>query len=214
MPIKKCPNGHTYDTNIYDHCPFCPSPTGNQASLNSPKTIGFSGGSSLDDLPTQFMASSPSAGEPYANSDNTIIIKQGDGVYDEPKTRIHQSPTGMSNSGVKPAGAKKLVGILSTYSKTVNENGEVFKLFEGKTFIGRDDDCGIVIKNDEEVSSKHVAILCRNIEGQPLRFFMKDNMSTNGTFLNGNIEDEQVELKSFDVIRIGSTELTFIAIAK
>lgn len=213
MPFKKCPNGHTYDTNIYDHCPFCPSPVNNSVPLNSSNTAAY-GSSVPDDLPTQFM-SSPASGNPYANPDSTIIIKPGEGAYDdEPKTRIHQVPTGASGSVKQSTGTKKLVGILSTFSRTVNENGEVFKLYEGKTFIGRDDDCGIVVKNDEEVSSKHVAILCRNIEGQPLKFFMKDNMSTNGTFLNGNIEDEQVELKSFDVIRVGSTELTFIAIAK
>lgn len=215
MPIKKCPNGHTYDTNIYDHCPFCPSPATSSAPLNSPKTSAYGPGLNIDDLPTQVVSSSQAAGNPYANQDHTIIIKPGEGVYDdEPKTRIHQTTTSQSGEVKQPVGAKKLVGILSTYSKTVNENGEVFKLYEGKTYIGRDDDCGIVVNNDDEVSSKHVAILCRNIEGQPLKFFMKDNMSTNGTFLNGNIEDEQVELKSFDVIRIGSTELTFIAIAK
>ena len=82
----------------------------------------------------------------------------------------------------------------------------------GKINTQRYDDCGIVIKDDEEISSKHIVILCRNIEGQPLKFFLKDNMSTNGTYLNGSLEDEQVELKSFDVIRIGSTELTFIAL--
>lgn len=215
MPIKKCPNGHTYDSNIYDHCPFCPSPAGTSASMNSSNTIGYGNQPVAEDLPTQILSSQP-GGTPYANPDSTIVIPQGQGPFDdnEPKTRIHQMPSGKSQDEKHPASSKKLVAILSTYSKTVNENGEVFKLYEGKTSIGRDDDCDIVISNDEEISSKHVTILCRNIEGQPLKFFMKDNMSTNGTYLNGNIEDEQVELKSFDVIKVGSTELTFIALVK
>ena len=46
-----------------------------------------------------------------------------------------------------------------------------------------------------------------------MRFYLKDNMSTNGTYVNGNIEDEQVEIKTSDVVKIGSTELTFIVLA-
>lgn len=211
MPIKKCPNGHTYDTNIYDHCPFCPSQAENSV-LNSSNTIGYGSQPVGDDLPTQIMSSKSNA-ESYDNSGSTIVIPKGMGPFDndDPGTRIHK-PVGQANKEKQTVSTKKLVGVFSTYSKTVNENGEVFKLYEGKTSIGRDDDCDIVINNDEEVSSKHVTILCRNIEGQPLKFFMKDNMSTNGTYLNGNIEDEQVELKSFDVVKIGATELTFIAL--
>lgn len=210
MPIKKCPNGHTYDPNVYAQCPFCPPSAGGRDANDSDKTFGYGTQPPTDDRPTQFMSS---AGNPNdgADSDKTVLIPKNEGPFDEPKTKIHQTTT-TNAEGKRSANSKKLVAVLSTYSKAVDENGEVFKLYEGKTAIGRDDDCGIVIKGDDEVSSKHVIILCRNIEGQPLKFFLKDNMSTNGTFLNGKIEDEQVELKSFDVIRIGSTELTFIAL--
>lgn len=210
MPIKKCPNGHTYDPNVYDHCPFCPSPAGNYGRNDSDKTFGYGNQPPVDDIPTQLMSSMGNR-KSAADPDKTVVIPKNEGPFDEPKTKVHQTTT--TNTDEKhSANRKKLVAVLSTFSKTVDENGEVFKLYEGKTAIGRDDDCGIVIKDDEEISSKHIIILCRNIEGQPLKFFLKDNMSTNGTYLNGSLEDEQVELKSFDVIKIGSTELTFIAL--
>lgn len=207
MPLKKCPKGHSYDPGVYgDNCPFCPSaPDSNPLGSSNTRTYG----PDLNDPPTQIMPQGLSS-TPSCN-DSTIIIESGDGVYDEPKTRIHNVE--QDNDVVKPRDTRKLVAILSTYSKTVNENGEIFKIYEGRTRVGKGDGCGVVIKNDEEVSKEHFTILCRNIEGQPIKFFMKDSMSTNGTFLNGNIEDDQVELKTSDVIRIGSTELRFIILA-
>lgn len=207
MPLKKCPKGHSYDPSVYgDNCPFCPSTPGSNP-LGHPNTSTY--GPAPDDPPTQIIQPGPSPTPP--GNDSTVVIEPGQGVYDEPHTKIHQVE--QTDDVRKPGDTRKLVGILYTYSKTVNENGEIFRIYEGKTTVGKGDGCKIVIKNDEEISKEHFTILCRNIEGQPLKFYMKDSMSTNGTFLNGNIEDEQVELKSSDVIRIGSTELTFIILA-
>ncbi len=202
MPLKKCSNGHLYDSAVYDRCPFCPS--ADDSKTNTYPTSG----SGADDAHTQILNNSG------IDEDGNTVVLGGEGPHDEPKTQIHQAYTaGENGEAEKPKNTKKLVAIFSTYSKTVNENGEIFKIFEGKTTVGREVGCKIVINGDEEISSFHFTVLCRNVEGQSLRFFLKDNMSTNGTYVNGNIEDDQVEIKTSDVIKIGSTELTFIVLA-
>lgn len=218
MATKKCPNGHLYDTSIYDHCPFCPSAdntinfgpvgareeaptraaTAGPTNVERPTAVSFNNDLS-DDMPTKAVGGfgAPSAGA-------TSVM----GGYDDGKTVIRGA---VSSPSVDGGSSKKLVALLTSYSATVNPMGEVFKIYEGRTVVGREFECDVVI-NDNELSSKHFTLLCRSVPGVQNRFFLKDNMSTNGTFVNGNIEDEQVELKNFDKITIGSTELTFIII--
>jgi len=101
---------------------------------------------------------------------------------------------------------KKLVGFLVSYS--LNPLGEFFPIVEGKNFIGRDSSSSICIQGDSLISSKHFSILYRPVDK---KFKFKDEQSSNGTFVNEKLLDEG-ELKNFDIIRIGSTKLLFIAI--
>lgn len=72
-----------------------------------------------------------------------------------------------------------------------------------KISFGREPDNTVVI--DSKLASRHHCII------QKIRdeFFLKDEGSTNGTFLNGSRipPDKYVKLNSGDKIRIGSSEL-------
>lgn len=72
-----------------------------------------------------------------------------------------------------------------------------------KISIGREPDNDIVI--DSKLASRHHCII------QKIRdeFFLKDENSTNGTFLNGHRipSDKYVRLNSGDMLKVGSTEL-------
>jgi pSer/pThr/pTyr-binding forkhead associated (FHA) protein len=73
-------------------------------------------------------------------------------------------------------------------------------LVEGPATIGRSEDCDIFLV-DPSVSRTHAML---EIQGDAL--FVKDNGSTNGTFVNG----ERVEagrVVSGDVIAFGNTEM-------
>lgn len=115
----------------------------------------------------------------------------------------------IKRNGTKVGGKEAcLVGVLITYIQ--NPVGDVFRVNEGKTLIGTDVTNDIVI-SDEAVSSKHLQILYR--EGDK-KFWAKDEMSTNGTYINGQFMDcdQAVELKSGDVIVLGGTKLIFLAV--
>jgi hypothetical protein len=117
--------------------------------------------------------------------------------------------SGMSAEGVRnghTAQARKLVALLVTYS--ANPCGEAFSIYEGRNSIGRDAAADICIRNDAQISGKHLSILYRAVDR---KFKFKDEQSINGTFVNDTLLDEG-ELSNLDVIRIGATRLMFMII--
>jgi hypothetical protein len=117
--------------------------------------------------------------------------------------------SGLPAEGVqdgRTAQARKLAALLVTYS--TDPCGEAFNIYEGRNFIGRDEAADICIRNDTQVSGKHMSILYRAVDR---KFKFKDEQSVNGTFVNDTLVDEG-ELNSFDLIRIGATRLLFMAI--
>ena len=133
-------------------------------------------------------------------------------IKDEKKPISKPLPSGTiiqgANFDKEKAGTqrKKLTGFLVTYDNVAN--GEFFPLYEGKNFIGRDESSNVVIQGDESVSERHLSIIYRPADK---KFKFKDDQSSNGTFINGELIDEGV-LKNLDMIRIGSTKLLFIEI--
>jgi hypothetical protein len=195
MAKKQCNRGHIYDSAIYgDNCPFCPSQGGSAGTVIGGGTSGgdFGGKTELNMGETELNAGGHT--QVGGTAGPTIPMDSGGG-----RTIIRPAQGGIAVSG------KKLVGLLVTYS--TNPNGQIFNVFEGKNFIGRDMPVDICIP-DNEISGKHFSILYRSADG---RFKFKDEQSSNGTYLNEVLTDEG-ELSPFDIIRIGGTRLIFIAI--
>lgn len=93
---------------------------------------------------------------------------------------------------------RRITGFLITFDRA--PDGRFFVLREGRNVLGRAGDCDIVIDDDENVSSEHAIILCRNG-----RTIVDDEKSMNGTFLNGDDVMEKKDLKDGDVVRLGKT---------
>ncbi|GHT91385.1 peptide-binding protein [Spirochaetia bacterium] len=190
MAKKQCSRGHIYDSAIYgDNCPFCPSQGSGTVVAGENTKADFGGETAVSSEGRTQVAGTQVPGP-------TIPMDSGGG-----RTIIR--PAGGSTG--TPSSGKKIVGILVTYS--TNPNGQIFNIFEGKNFIGRDMPVDICIP-DREMSGKHLSILYRSADG---KFKFKDEQSSNGTYLNEVLTDEG-ELTSFDVIKIGGTKLIFIAI--
>lgn len=185
--LTLCPNGHYYDAALAA-CPYCPKQQNTQIphAMGDDKTIihhPAEGGNGNDK--TQIF--NPGEGSPQANP----------GSLD--KTRI-VNPTGSQVGGAQK-NARKLVGWLVSY--TIDENGVDFKLFEGRNSIGADSSNDIVLANDSAISTKHLTILFRLGT-----FKYKDELSTNGTFINDEIAEEG-NLNDGDTIKLGTTVFRF-----
>ncbi|MGI5865704.1 MAG: FHA domain-containing protein, partial [Myxococcales bacterium] len=81
--------------------------------------------------------------------------------------------------------------------------GEQFALGPGETVIGRQDDCTIVI-SDISVSRRHVMVRRRGAS-----YVLSDLGSGNGTLLNGEPVEGEVELQDGDLFTMGDTEVCF-----
>ena len=94
----------------------------------------------------------------------------------------------------------RLVGWLVSYD--IDPAGIDFKLFKGRIKIGRSKHCEIIV-NDSTISEEHVLLLCKDE-----KIILQDELSANGTFVNGKQIEERVLLKDGDEIKLGS--VTFI----
>jgi len=97
----------------------------------------------------------------------------------------------------------KIVGWLINF--TGNPDGEDYRIYSGHNRIGANPVCDIVI-NDDTVSGSHAILVYR--EG---RCLIKDDLSRNGTFVNGREITEAHPLQNYDQIRLGNTYLTFVS---
>lgn len=97
----------------------------------------------------------------------------------------------------------RIVGWLITYSH--NPDGHDYRIYAGYNRLGASPGCDILLE-DETVSGSHALIVYK--DG---RCLIKDNLSRNGTFVNGREISEAHVLQSYDQIRIGNTYLTFVA---
>ncbi len=128
----------------------------------------------------------------------THVMGQGGAAVDPGKTQIYQGP-GVSPQRQVPQN-RKLVGWLVSF--TLHPNGVDFRLYEGRNTIGSRPDCDIVLQ-DAQVSGHHLTILYR-----AGKYRFKDELSTNGTFVNGEMVDEG-ELQDGDILKIGTVEMKF-----
>lgn len=97
---------------------------------------------------------------------------------------------------------RKLIGWLYTFSR--KPTGEFFVLYEGKTTIGSDRSNDVVL-SDPNVSAKHCFIVHRASK----QTFVKDEGSTNGTFVNGEeLVDSKKLITDGDEVKIANIVCT------
>lgn len=220
MAIQQCPNGHQYDSSIYgNNCPFCPSEA-TQISGGGMTPPPFNSGGGYDAQPafggneaTQVMGGY----DPQpVNSYNDAAREERTQLMGEATQAAVSSSFGEGRTVIRGAGgedapktgeARRLVGLLVTYS--IDPNGQVFPIYEGRNIIGRDQSCDIALGGDDKVSSKHLVILWRPQEGI---MWGEDQMSSNGTYLNGEFVSEKFRLRHEDVLLVGDTKFVYLAI--
>ena len=99
---------------------------------------------------------------------------------------------------------RRIVGWIISYE--LDPFGADFRIYEGRNTIGRDTTNDITII-EESVSGKHAILLYRNGN-----FFLRDEMSSNGTYVNGEeiLPDTPKRLNDGDIIVFGIGKAKFI----
>ena len=81
-----------------------------------------------------------------------------------------------------------------------------YRVYEGNNTIGRKADNDITVASDSSISSRHATLLFK--KG---RFFVRDEMAANGTFINNEELEigQPYELKDGDELKLGNTVFKF-----
>ena len=204
--FKNCDKGHFYPISA-DVCPYCPK--GSEGSNDKTKVIG--GASDPTSLPPK--SEDPTIktqifSDPNVNPDTKKTPKTNkfdpNRTVITPGTKIKGSST-TDSSDDKSVKRRKLRAWLVTFDLKDMEYGVDFKIEEGRNTIGKAASSDITI-DDNEVSSNHALILCKRD-----KFMLTDELSSNGTFLNGeDLTPKAVyDLKDGDEIEVGHTTLLF-----
>jgi hypothetical protein len=185
---RKCAKGHSMDPS-WETCPYCEA-----EQRSKQKTSGFEAVDSSERQRTRVGAVRPNPPE-----GNRL-------------TRAMAEPIG--HGGHVGAGeTRRITGVLVTY--TWRGEGEIHPIREGKNFIGSGiisseadhRPCDVYVPQDNTMSSEHALILCRQGNYEIL-----DQISSNGTFLNGQMlkANQGTDLPNYAEIKTGSTLWTFI----
>jgi hypothetical protein len=177
---KTCANGHNYDSSLAD-CPYCPRPEVSATitkAITSAKTVIDKGKDAETDVNTEQQTTK--AQTRTIVDKKTVIVDSGEKSFDE-------------TSSLAPS---RLTGWLVSYD--LDPAGVDFKIFEGRTKIGRSSSNNIVI-DKPEISDDHVLLLSRDN-----KLIIQDQLSANGTFVNEKRVEERTEIKDNDVIKLGS----------
>jgi len=235
--MKKCNNGHYYNPETHSFCPYCPQPEGQNANKSSnneniktkpfeenqadkTELFGKNGDPSKTDMfdgqknnhnKTQIFDNDKGGNETeiFEKTNKNTAAFSENSEQDWNKTYIGFSDDDEAQNDAlgaakdAPRAQRKLVGWLVSY--TIDPLGIDFRLYEGKNMIGSAPGNEITVLGDKLVSSKHATVLFRNGKCR-----LKDEFSTNGTFLNGSdLDDEVLNLSDGDIIKVGSTLLKY-----
>ena len=198
----RCTNGHIHKEN--EECQWCPK-SGNK---DTKKTVNE----------TQILGGIPKNPPTEKVSDKTVILSDNKPVSSAktvkkttskqtvPKPSKSQDDLNRTfiKSDEKVRATRKLMGWIVTYSQ--DPIGEDYKIYEGRNFLGSASKCDITITGDQSISSNHALILCKKN-----KFWLRDEMSSNGTFLNNEeLEpNESPELKDGDEFKLGYSTFKF-----
>ena len=186
--FKQCEKGHFYNE-MLEECNYCPKTTSNEKEQI--QTEALSSGSSEK---TQV----------FSGNTNLIDPESGDNkkTFDPNKTTIGGDvpSEGQDNKSIQ---RRRLRGWLVSFD--IEPFGVDFKVNEGRNTIGSKASNDITIQ-DHKVSSLHGLILYKKN-----KFILTDELSTNGTLLNGEelIPRDTYELNDGDEIKLGDTTLLF-----
>ncbi len=185
---KTCVNGHNYNATLAA-CPYCPKPIAKntaEENITSAKTV----------LDTPYVVSEKTNLDTKTTKPEAPIITKNK-VEQDKITETNKPPVTMTGGEKPKENKKKLAGWLVTFD--INPEGTDFKLYDGKIKIGKNQSNEIVL-DDPEVSDEHVLILCGDN-----KILLQDELSANGTFVNGNKVDSRIELKDNDELKVGKT---------
>ena len=220
MNLKKCSNGHYYDSEKYTSCPQCRNEgtldAGNYNSAqyqsstdNYDATTPIGGTSSGGGNWSETLSESSFVDDAYGNETKaTEAVTEGfqpsfeDGVNGVEDYKGGTEP--VSLDGVR--GFAPVVGWLVCVDGP--ERGKDYRIKPGYNYIGREERMDICLRGDSKVSGNRDSLILYDDDTKIFYFGHQNGM--NPVRVNGKPVINPIELSAFDMILIGSTKLIFV----
>lgn len=210
MEIKmiECPNGHYYNAAIHSSCPECAkggvAATAPAAGPSFPKTVDPSGcGDPAFPKTAPISAAKPNP--PAGQMGQTMPVNNLGGAAVPPTPfSVPTTPGGglAADSQLEP-----VVGWLVCVDGPLR--GVDFRIHDGYNYIGREEG-DIHIHGDTQISRAKHAVISFYAKRQTFHVGPADGR--NIIELNGEPVFSPMEMKSFDVLTVGSTKLMLVAL--
>jgi len=197
MNLTRCNQGHFYDADKFATCPHCNRGTDGGQTPVPPKAQVPGGDNTISQQPTIPDPNLKKQDPPVEPKNNTPIT---------PDNGIEEAGKTVGIFDVKEFSAEPVVGWLVCISG--KHIGCDFKLKVGRNFIGRDKSMDVVLGKDSTVSRIKHSIIVYEPKGN--MFIMQAGESKELSYLNENVVLSPVELKPYDIITLGETQLMFV----
>lgn len=196
MEIKmiECPNGHYYNAAVHASCPECAKTGAGAAEGNFPKTTppGV-------DAPVHVPAQGAAMG-------HTMPVNNRDYAAGGPATPFGV-PTAPGGNLAADSQLEPVVGWLVCVDGPLR--GVDFRIHDGYNYIGREEG-DIHIHGDNQISRQKHAVISFYAKRQSFHVGPADGR--NIIELNGEPVFSPMEMKSFDILTVGSTKLMLVAL--
>ena len=196
---KRCDKGHFYKETLGE-CNFCPKLETSNAGTEVLESVQ---GKNDDNTSSSDVAVEKTQVFGGGESSSGEVSSSNENKFDPNKTTISRPSKKSDSSEKNEVSRRKLRGWLVSFD--IEEFGVDFKILEGRNTIGSSSSNDISIQ-DSEVSGTHGVILYKGD-----KFYLTDELSTNGTLHNGKelIPRDAYELNDGDEIVVGDTNLLF-----
>ena len=181
MTIKRCPNGHFYDPDANNSCPWCAVPADDNERTRriNPVAIPVAGnaGSTVKLSPRN----TPSSGSSIDEGHTVAVVKR--------------------KTGIDP-----VVGWLVRVKGP--DRGRDYRIRSEKNSVGRADSMDICISGDDTISRNDHAFVVYDPRKKIFR--IQAGLSRGLVYLNGEEVIASELLAAYDTISVGQSELLFI----
>lgn len=202
MNLKKCENGHFYDTDKYASCPHCAKSGRKEKDIvTEALNVNTDIRGNRGDVITEDLFSVEQPTENDMHTEKTPAQSVNPSIF-EVKTEENRTVGYYS----RVIGTEPVVGWLVC---TEGEYfGESFKLKSGRNFIGRSSGMDVVLSADMGVSrSKHAIVI---YEPRKRIFIAQPGESRELFYLNDEVVLSNVQMKAYDTLSVGTTKLMLI----
>lgn len=220
MNLTRCAKGHYYDMDKFSTCPHCSNVSegmGETVRYTQPAPgMGPGAGAPMVNPGAPMMNASmnmgPSFGTPGANGDTPTV------GFTEPAPDIKGMIKGVQKGNSDDGEDSSTIAFGNINAKTDvvgwvviidgDDKGKSFNLKTGRNFIGRNASQDVVLAKDKAVSREKHAIIV--YEPRQRKFLVQPGDSRGLFYVNDNVVLGSEELKPYDVILVGKTQLAFI----